>query len=354
MFKIAKIGVVLVASGLTFGCTTTASDNTSGSSLEQREAAVAAKEIELKRLQREMGGNASSAGNNVELPPNPKAGECYARVYVPPVFETAEREVLVKEASENIEILPAEYEKASERVMVAEGYDKLEVIEATYKEVEEKVLVAPAKTKIVEVPAVYEDMEEKILVRPARTVWKQGTGPIQKIDEATGEIMCLVEEPAVYETYKKRVLKAPATTKEVTTPAQYKTVTKLVVDQPATTKTVAVPPVYQNVEVVKMVAPAQQKRTPVAAEYNTVTERTAVAPGRVEWRSILCETNMTGDRVRDIQVALKERGFDPGPIDGIIGKDTIKAMNAFQAANNLPQDKYVNIDTLKALGVNPK
>jgi hypothetical protein len=354
MFKIAKIGVVLVASGLTFGCTTTASDtNTSGSSLEQREAAVAAKEIELKRLQRDMGGNASSGGN-VELPPNPKAGECYARVYVPPVFETAEREVLVKEASQNIEIIPAEYEKGSERVMVAEGYDKLEVVEATYKEIEEKVLVAPAKTKIVEVPAVYEDLEEKILIRPARTVWKQGTGPIQKIDEATGEIMCLVEEPAVYETYNKRVLKAPATTKEVTIPAKYKSVTKLVVDQPATTKTIAVPPVYQNVEVVKMVAPAQEKRTPVAAEYNTVTERTAVAPGRVEWRSILCETNMTGDRVRDIQVALKERGFDPGPIDGIIGRDTIKAMNAFQAANNLPQDKYVNVDTLKALGVNPK
>ncbi|MFT5064235.1 MAG: peptidoglycan hydrolase-like protein with peptidoglycan-binding domain, partial [Gammaproteobacteria bacterium] len=57
------------------------------------------------------------------------------------------------------------------------------------------------------------------------------------------------------------------------------------------------------------------------------------------------------DRVRDIKAALKERGFDPSPINGIIGKDTIKAINA---ANNLPQDNYVNVATLKSLGVNPK
>ncbi|MFT7127607.1 MAG: hypothetical protein ACI9HX_001285, partial [Pseudoalteromonas tetraodonis] len=50
-------------------------------------------------------------------------------------------------------------------------------------------------------PTAYEDIEEKILVRAARTVWKQGTGPIQKIDEATGEIMCLIEEPVVHKTY---------------------------------------------------------------------------------------------------------------------------------------------------------
>jgi hypothetical protein len=60
---------------------------------------------------------------------------------------------------------------------------------------------------------------------------------------------------------------------------------------------------------------------------------------------------MTGDRIRDIKAALKERGFDPSPINAIIGKDTIKAINA---ANNLPQDNYVNVATLKSLGVNPK
>jgi hypothetical protein len=41
---------------------------------------------------------ASRAGNNSELPPNPKTGECYARVYISPVFETSEREVVINEA----------------------------------------------------------------------------------------------------------------------------------------------------------------------------------------------------------------------------------------------------------------
>jgi hypothetical protein len=50
-------------------------------------------------------------------------------------------------------------------------------------------------------------------------VWKKGRGPIEKIDAATGEIMCLVEVPATY-----KVMDTPPTTREVTVPAEYKTV----------------------------------------------------------------------------------------------------------------------------------
>lgn len=45
--------------------------------------------------------------------------------------------------------------------------------------------------------------------------------------------------------------------------------------------------------------------------------------------------------VRDIQQALKDLGFDPGPIDGIRGRKTIKAIKEFQAANNLASDGLV-------------
>ena len=57
-----------------------------------------------------------------------------------------------------------------------------------------------------------------------RQVWKKGTGPIQRIDESTGEIMCLVEVPATYKTISKEVLVSPATTRTVEIPAVYKTV----------------------------------------------------------------------------------------------------------------------------------
>lgn len=54
--------------------------------------------------------------------------------------------------------------------------------------------------------------------------------------------------------------------------------------------------------------------------------------------------------VRDLQLALKARGFDPGDIDGVIGRNTISAIRAFQAANGLEVDGIAGTNTLAALG----
>ena len=50
-------------------------------------------------------------------------------------------------------------------------------------------------------------------------------------------------------------------------------------------------------------------------------------------------------KVKDIQQALKDLGFDPGPIDGIRGRKTIKAIKEFQTANNLVSDGLVGTQT---------
>ena len=36
--------------------------------------------------------------------------------------------------------------------------------------------------------------------------------------------------------------------------------------------------------------------------------------------------------VRDIQAKLRERGFDPGPVDGLLGRRTCDAVKAYQKA----------------------
>jgi peptidoglycan hydrolase-like protein with peptidoglycan-binding domain len=41
------------------------------------------------------------------------------------------------------------------------------------------------------------------------------------------------------------------------------------------------------------------------------------------------------ERTRQIQLALKRRGYDPGPIDGIMGRRTASALRAFQADHGL-------------------
>ncbi len=57
--------------------------------------------------------------------------------------------------------------------------------------------------------------------------------------------------------------------------------------------------------------------------------------------------------IRDTQQALKDKGLDPGPVDGINGKQTKAAIKKFQDQQNLNEDGQIGPKTLDALGVKP-
>ena len=526
--KIMSPVAVAIAAILSTGCATTGNVDTGlqaeleqqktaldvrEQSLEKREKSLASKERQIAEIKVDDASAAQEKkASTLEkhqlteadlLPPNAAKGECFARVWKSPLYKTKKEDILVKEASETINIIPAtystgskkiqvsgatsklvttpavygtettrtlvkkeqnvwrkttstksklvpddvvafaikhatddiasatpgmcfhehrkaaQYKKDQEKIMISEASEVVEIVPATYKMVPKTVVVKEASTKIVQVPATYKTETKKILVKPAHTTWKKGSGPIQKIDSATGEIMCLVEVPAEYKTIKIRVIDTPATTKTVavpevtktiqirtedvaakevrkTVPAKYKTVTKTtkvegdlvwhevhdrsmtaasrtgrqiclvnepavyktttkkVLKTPAITKTVSIPAMYKTIKVKTLVTEASEKRTTTPAVYKTVSSQELVEEGRMEWRSILCDTNVTATRITDIQRSLKKKGFNPGPIDGIVGSQTMKAMNQFQKANNLPVDKYLNVESIRALGVSEK
>jgi peptidoglycan hydrolase-like protein with peptidoglycan-binding domain len=56
------------------------------------------------------------------------------------------------------------------------------------------------------------------------------------------------------------------------------------------------------------------------------------------------------DDARRLQQALSSRGFDPGPIDGVIGPRTRAAMRDFQQQQNLTSGRF-DRDTATALGL---
>lgn len=314
----------------------------------------------------------------------------------------------------------AKYTSQQEKVLVSEAYDVVETIPARYKMVSETIVVQEASTKLVEVAATYRSETKRILVKPATTVWKKGTGPIQRIDSATGEIMCLVDVPAEYKTITTRVIDKPASTKVVNIPAKtkiiqsrqevvpakevrrtmpakykmvkktalksdgelvwheihdntmstksrtgrqmclvnepavYNTITKRIVVTPASTQKIAIPAEYKTIKVKTVLSAASEKRTKIPAVYRTIQRQELIEDGRMDWRSILCETNMTRARIKDIQQALKAKGYNPGPIDGVVGSQTIRAMNKFQKASKLPVDRYLNVESIRALGVSVK
>lgn len=186
-------------------------------------------------------------------------GMCYQEYYTPTQFKTETKDVLISEASEKIKIIPAQYEW-----------------------VEKKVLVKEASKKIVEVPATFDTITEKVLVEPARTTWKKGTGLVERIDNTTGEIMCLVEIPAKYKTVKKRIIKTPTTMKEVEIPAVYKTV-----------------------KVKKLISPPQEQRIKTPEGYKTVSKKIKVADASFIWHAVHDTTKPKGEWTGN-QVCLKE------------------------------------------------
>jgi len=64
---------------------------------------------------------------------------------------------------------------------------------------------------------------------------------------------------------------------------------------------------------------------------------------------------MTGqwsqEDVRSVQEALKGKGHDPEPIDGVIGPRTQQALRAFQRKQNIQTSGQLDSSTASALGV---
>ena len=284
------------------------------------------------------------------IPQNAVPGECYAKVFVPPKYRTVTEKTLLKEASEQIEIIPAQYEVVEEKVLVEPASERWEVVPAEYKWAEEKIVIKEASSRMETIPAKYEWKEEKVLVKPAETKWKEGRGPIERVDHSTGEILCLVEVPATYKTIKKKVVVEPAKTVKVDIPAEYGTVKQKALVSPPSVKKIEIPAKYKTVKVRKMVTPPQEKRIPIPAEYQTVTRTEKISEGRFEWARILCETNTTPDFVMRVQKALAAAGFDPGPADGSVGPQTQAAIQAYQQKNNLSVGA-MTYETVEKLGI---
>jgi len=315
------------------------------------------KDIEVAKLQSAVVKQNTIIEKRYELfPSNAKAGECYARVLTPEKFSTVKEKVLVKEASTKLVRVPAKYRIVTKKVLVKEASTKIQTVPPVYKTVTEKVLVKPTTTKLVAVPAVYKTVKQRVLVEPAHTEWKKGRGiysydnTLQTKTTPTGEIMCLVKIPAKYKIITKKVLVKPACTVTKTIPAQYKIVTKKVIATPAKEKVINIPAVYKTVTVKELVCPETTKEIKIPAVYKTITKKVKVKDSQIKWLPVLCETNFTMPRVMMMQRALLRAGFNPGPIDGIIGSKTKAAIRRYQKAKGLATGA-ITLETLRSLGI---
>ncbi|MCB0515258.1 MAG: peptidoglycan-binding domain-containing protein [Chitinophagales bacterium] len=293
-------------------------------------------------------------GYSDDLPPNPEFGKCYAKCKTPDVYETVSERVLVQEEGTRVITEPERFETADETVMVKEPSQRIEVVPAEYETVTEQVLVKPASKKVVDIPAKYETVTEKLLVRPESGQWvkKRVSASCLSANPEDCFVQCYEKIPAEYKTVTRRVLVTPATTQETEIPAEYTTVTRKVIKTPATTRVVEIPAEYKTIKKKVLANPSQTRTEIIPAEYKDINKRVLVrAGGFTGWEEILCDANVNYNKISTVQRALKEKGYDPGPIDGVMGSLTKAALEKYQADNGLPVGN-LNIKTLESLGIN--
>ncbi len=78
--------------------------------------------------------------------------------------------------------------------------------------------------------------------------------------------------------------------------------------------------------------------------YQQTQQQAVMALSYVSWGT-------RGQLVRDVQQALKDRGYYTGTVDGIYGTGTYNAIVAFQRDNGLTADGIAGAATLAALGI---
>ncbi len=289
--------------------------------------------------------------NSALTPPNAKAGECYAKVLIPAEYETKTQEKLLKDSVEKLKVTAPTYKNVDYRILDKAESFKYVLTPATYKCTQNRVMVAPEKTTYKVIPATYKETQDKLLVSSAHKMWKKGKGPITKIDNHTGDIMCLVEIPAKYKTVKTTVVDQAERTEKIVTPAVYKNIKAKTVDKEASYEKIIIPATYKTITVQELEKEAVISKDVTDKTYQTVTSTYMTKAEDLKWERILCQTNTNKNVVKELQQELSDRNYNPGPIDGVYGKQTQKALTAFQVDNNLPSGA-LTLESLDALGIN--
>jgi len=243
---------------------------------------------------------------NNDLPPSAQPGECYAKVFIPPKTKTTTERVCIREASERVEIVPAEYEWVEERVLVKQASSQLEVE-----------------------PAQFATRESTIEVEPSHVGWhmQKGDPCVTSAKEPVADVFCLIRSPAINKTVQTHYTAKPAAVREITIPAEYTTIRRQVVKHQATTR-----------------------KIPIPADYTTVEKTFVAETGRMEWQKVICETNTKAAKINEVKGALIAAGYTTGPMDGKLGEKDWAAVRDFQNKHRLGVGGLTYV-TMNKLGI---
>lgn len=321
---------------------------------------------------------------------NARPGECYARLLMAPKFENFTDHVMVADAHTESHTVPEVAQMVDKDVMVAPEHVVHKTVAAVSHMEMQTVVVTPATYREETIPAQYETRVEHVMVAPEHQEWVASAGiptgaalvtpvdhqpvryradgsltwpgknpvVIPASDETADylqqgsaqTVYCLKIIPAQYEDRRTQVQVSPASVRRIDVPAVVRQERRVVVDVPEHVEDVVIPAVYQKQKVREIVTPGHTEVVNVPAVFQDVAKSRMVNDPQPVWRQVLCSRNASPAKIAEIQRALAQRGYNPGPDDGRLGSQTVSAMQKFQADKGLAQGQ-ISVEAVEALGL---
>jgi hypothetical protein len=328
---------------------------------------------------------AKNGGADIE---NLKSGECVREYFTPPKYTTEKKNYVSREGHLKFNIQPAKYETVTEKILVKEASSRTIVIPAKYKYVSEKVEVEPEKSMwkkssckgssdcgvmcYVTIPARYKTISKRVITTPASTkeieipaVYKTITKQrlvtnTEAIESRTNDVISSYSKYIKEKEPEFSWFKVGSSIQQgfkytghqickIEKPEQHKSIFRVIEDTPSMTKETVIPAVFKTIRVKTLATPASVERTNMPEEYQTITKRVMTSPSNVVWKKVICQGNIKKPTMITIQQKLQNLGYYNGPIDGIYGSQTKKAIKSYQKDNGLAIGGLTNefIDSIK-------
>ena len=203
----------------------------------------------------------------------------------------------------------------------------------------------PTETKNYEVITCVEDARFE---KNSRSVEKKVDVDIEVL--ACAATYTKVVEEAEIEVIARRVIVEPAGLDSIYMEPVYETKALTIEEQRVRGTITGTPAVEESCTKQLCVEPdvITEYHEPI---YKTVTKIKINEGSFSEWQEVLCSSEVNSYTIGQIQHALYDRGYNPGPIDNAMGKKTKTALIQFQKRNGLPVGQ-LDLKTLKALGLN--
>ena len=234
---------------------------------------------------------ASAIGFSQDLPENPEPGKCYVRCKTPDVYKNESIQVAVAPEYKKIIAYPAEYRTVQERVLIKEAGEEVIVVPAVWGTQEVTYFEKEDGTKIEVKDATFLQGFETVEIKAATASWEMS----EKLPDCESSnpddcrYWCYKPVPAEFKTMPVEKLAQDATIVKIPIPGVRKTYQRKVMVKKATTTTVQTPPEYETITKTVLVRDARVEEVTVPAVYRSVTKQILVKKGGLSsWKAVDC------------------------------------------------------------------